>query len=57
MDSLTSSALLGGIITYLLPIEDSNIKIQIGLFGSQILNYFVSKNNINFLNYFKKKKK
>ena len=56
MDSLTSSALLGGIITYLLPIEDTNIKIQIGLFGSQILNYLVGKSNINFYNYFKKKK-
>ena len=55
MDSLTSSALLGGIITYLLPIEDTNIKIQIGLFGSQILNYLVGKSNINFYNYFKKK--
>ena len=55
MDNFASSALIGGLITYCLPIEDNSIKMQIGLIGSQLLTYILNKGNFNFINYFKKR--
>lgn len=53
MDKVASSALIGGIISYLIPIEDNSVKIQLGLVGSQLFNVLLEKTNFNFFNYFR----
>ena len=55
MDQLANNALIAGILSSILPIEDTSLKMQVGLLGSQTINYLLSQYNFNIFSYFKKK--
>ena len=56
MDNATG-AILGGLISHLLPIEDNMLKVQIGIVSSQLITGLMSKcSNIKLLEYFRKSK-
>ena len=48
-----SSAVIGSIVSYFLPIEDNTVKVQIGIMSSQVFSYLISNfSNFKILKYF-----
>ena len=54
MEQFANSAIIAGLVSNFLPIEDTSIRLQSGLIISQIINYFLGEFNINIFNFFKK---